>query len=69
MYIECVLLITKYLFVAFIDMEKEYDRVNMKKLFQVMRRYGMQENLVDVIRVDSYGFFNGSLTSKNQLYR
>ena len=37
------------LFVDFIDMEKAYDRVNRKKLFEVMRGYGMQEKLVDVI--------------------
>ena len=30
------------LFVAFIDMEKAYDRVNKKKLFEVMRGYGVQ---------------------------
>ena len=38
------------LFVAFIDMEKVYDRVNRKKLFEVMRGYGVQEKLVDVIK-------------------
>ena len=37
------------LFVAFIDMEKAYDRVNRKKLFEVMRGYGVQYILVDVI--------------------
>ena len=37
------------LFVAFIDMEKAYDRVNIKRLFQVMRCFGVQEKLVDVI--------------------
>ena len=31
------------LMVAFIDMEKVYDRVNRKKLFEVMRGYGVQE--------------------------
>ena len=36
-------------FVAFIDMEEAYDRVNRNKLFEVMRGYGMQEILVDVI--------------------
>ena len=30
------------LFVAFIDMEKAYDRVNRNKLFEVMRGYGVQ---------------------------
>ena len=37
------------LFVAFNDMEKAYDRVNRNKLFEVMRGYGVQEILVDVI--------------------
>ena len=37
------------LMVAFIDMAKAYDRVNMKKLFEVMRGYGVQGILVDVI--------------------
>ena len=37
------------LFVAFIDMQKAYDRVNRKKLFEVMRGYGVQYILVDVI--------------------
>ena len=30
------------LFVAFIDMENAYDRVNGKKLFEVIRGYGVQ---------------------------
>ena len=37
------------LLVDFIDMEKAYHRVNRKKLFEVMRGYGVQENFVDVI--------------------
>ena len=37
------------LFVAFIDMENAYDRVNRKNLFKVMKGYGVQETLVDVI--------------------
>ena len=38
------------LFVAFFDMDKAYDRVNRKKLFEVMRCYGVQhENLVRLI--------------------
>ena len=37
------------LFLAVIDMEKAYARVNRKKLFEVMRDYGVQEMLVDVI--------------------
>ena len=32
------------IFVAFLDMEKAYDRLNRKKLFEVTRCYG--ENLV-----------------------
>ena len=38
------------LFVVFIDMEKAYDKMNRKKLFEVMRGYGVQELLVDVIK-------------------
>ena len=34
--------------VAFIDVEKPYDRVSRRKLFEVMRGYGVQEILVDV---------------------
>ena len=30
---------------AFLDMEKAYDRVNKKKLFEVMRYYGVHEKL------------------------
>ena len=37
------------LFVAFIDMDTAYDRVNRKRLFEVMRGYGVQKLLVDVI--------------------
>ena len=29
------------IFVAFLDLEKAYDRVNRKKLFEVMRCYGV----------------------------
>ena len=35
--------------VDFIDMEKAYDIVNSKKLFGVMREYGVQGIFVDVI--------------------
>ena len=34
------------IFVVFLDMEKAYDRVNGKKLFEVMRCYGVHEKLV-----------------------
>ena len=35
------------IFVAFLDMQKAYDRVNRKKLFEVMRCYdGVHEKLV-----------------------
>ena len=47
--VEMVKVRKEYLFVAFIGMEKAYDRVNRKKLFEVMRGYGVQEILVDVI--------------------
>ena len=33
----------------FVDMEKSYDRVNRKKLFEVMRGFGVYENLVGLI--------------------
>ena len=47
----------EFLFVAFIDMEKSYNRVDRRKLFEVMRGYGVQEILVDVIE----GIYNGSM--------
>ena len=31
------------IFVAFLDMEKAYDQGNRKKLFEVMRCYGVHE--------------------------
>ena len=34
---------------AFIYMEKIYNRVNRKKTFEAMRGYGVQHDLVDVI--------------------
>ena len=37
------------IFVAFLDMEKEYVGVNRKKLFEVMRCYGVHEKLVRLI--------------------
>ena len=37
------------IFVAFLDMEKAYDRVNRKKLLEVMRCYGVHETLVRLI--------------------
>ena len=39
------------IFVAFLDMEKAYDRVNRKKLFEVMRCYGVHEKLVRLIGI------------------
>ena len=38
-------------------MEKAYDRVDRRKLFEVMRGYGVQEILVDVIE----RIYNGSM--------
>ena len=35
---------------AFLDMEKAYDRVNRKKLFEVMRCYEVHEKLVRLIQ-------------------
>ena len=37
------------LFVAFLDREKAYDRVNRKKLFEVMIYYGVHDNLIRLI--------------------
>ena len=37
------------LFVAFIDMEKAYDRVDRKNLFEVLRAYGVHEKMVSLI--------------------
>ena len=37
------------IFVAFLNMNKAYDRVNRKKLFEVMRCYGVHEKLVRLI--------------------
>ena len=37
------------LYIAFIDMEKAYDRVNRKKLFGVLRMYGVDEIIVSLI--------------------
>ena len=34
---------------AYLDMEKAYDRVNRKRLFEVMRCYGVHEKLVRLI--------------------
>ena len=34
---------------AFLDMEKAYDRVNRKKLFEVMRCYKVHDKLVRLI--------------------
>ena len=39
----------KEIVVAFLDMEKAYDRVNRKKLFEIMRCYGVHEKLVRLI--------------------
>ena len=47
--IEMVNVRKECLLVAFIDMEKAYDRVNRNNLFEVMRGYGVHEILVDVI--------------------
>ena len=40
---------------AFLDMEKAYDRVNRKKLFEVMQCYGVHEKLVRLIERIYYG--------------
>ena len=40
---------------AFLDMEKAYDRVNRNTLFEVMRWYGVHEKLVRLIERIYYG--------------
>ena len=45
------------IFVAFLDMEKAYDRVNRKKLVEVMRCYGVHEKLVRLME----RIYNGSM--------
>ena len=45
------------IFVAFLDMKKAYDRVNRKKLFEVMRCYGVHEKVVRLIE----RIYNGSM--------
>ena len=45
------------IFVAFMDMEKTYDRVNRKKLFEVMRCYGVHERFVRLIEI----IYDGSM--------
>ena len=42
---------------AFIDMGHAYDRVDIRKLFEVMRGYGVHGILVDVIK----RIYNGSM--------
>ena len=37
------------LYIDFMDMEKAYDRVNRRKLFEMMRSYGIHEKLVRTI--------------------
>ena len=37
------------IYAAFLDIEKAYDRVNMKKLFEVIRCYGVPDNSVRLI--------------------
>ena len=45
------------IFVAFLDIEKAYDRVNRKKLFEVMICYGVHEKLVRLIDI----IYDGSM--------
>ena len=45
------------IFVEFLDMGKAYDRVNRKKLFEVMRCYGVHEKLVRLIEI----IYDGSM--------
>ena len=43
------------IFVAFLDMDKVYDQVNRKKLFEVMRCYRVHEKLIRLIERIYYG--------------
>ena len=45
------------IYVAFLVMEKAYDRMNRKKLFEVMQCYGVHEKLVRLIE----RIYNGSM--------
>ena len=45
------------IFVAFLDMEKAYNRMNRKKLFEVMRWYVVHEILVRLIEI----IYDGSM--------
>ena len=51
------------IFVAFLDMEKTYDRVSRKKLFEVMRCYGVHEKLVRLIE----RIYDGSMVKFEQV--
>ena len=53
----------KEIFVAFLHMEKAYDRVNRKKLFEVMRCYGVHEKLVRLIE----RIYDGSVVKFEQV--
>ena len=55
--LERLIEMVKDIFVAFLDMEEAYDRVNRNKLFEVMRCYGVHENLVRLIE----GIYDGSM--------
>ena len=47
--IEIVKVRKDYIFVALRDMEKAYNKVNRKKLFEVMRGYGVHTNIIGLI--------------------
>ena len=47
------------MFMAFVNMEKADARVNRKKLFEVIRGYGVHENIVGLIDI----IYDGSLVT------
>ena len=50
------------IFAAFLYMERSYDRVNRKKLFEVIICYGVHENLVTLIE----GIYDRSMVKFEQ---
>ena len=50
------------IFMAFLDMEKAYNRVNRKKLFEVRKCYGVHEKVVRLIEIK----YDGSMVKFEQ---
>ena len=47
--VEKTIELDKELYVAFIDQEKAFDRVDRNKLWKVLSRYGVPEHLVNLV--------------------